>query len=182
MGFCIDLLTTLVALTFMLLPTIKGLILLSNNEIENEKSPILVVVMGVSGCGKTTLADTIANLLDMTFLDADSFHSEDAIKNMSQGIALTDQQRTPWIARICKQLNHLELQNKRKKKTMNEQEIKRLNKVVDMLEQRIAKLEKVLASHAKCIGEIRENKNERTKILSRSGLPYLLYAGQAQRN
>ena len=42
---------------------------------------------------------------------------------------------------------------------MNEQEIKRLNKVVDMLEQRIAKLEKVLASHAKCIGEIRENKN-----------------------
>ena len=39
------------------------------------------------------------------------------------------------------------------------EEIKRLNKIVDMLEQRIAKLEKVLASHAKCIGEIRENKN-----------------------
>ena len=42
---------------------------------------------------------------------------------------------------------------------MNE-EIKRLNKVVDKLEQRIATLEKVLASHAKCIGEMRENKNE----------------------
>jgi len=54
---------------------------------------------------------------------------------------------------------HLELQNKRKKKTMNKQEIKRLNKVVDMLEQRIAKLEKVLASHAKCIGQLREDKN-----------------------
>ena len=38
-------------------------------------------------------------------------------------------------------------------------EIKRLNEIVDMLEQRIAKLEKVLASHAKCIGEIREKKN-----------------------
>ena len=37
-----------------------------------------------------------------------------------------------------------------------DKEIKRLNKVVDMLEQRIAKLEKVLASHAKCIGEIRD--------------------------
>ena len=35
-------------------------------------------------------------------------------------------------------------------------------KVVDKLEQRIATLEKVLASHAKCIGEIREDKNERT--------------------
>ena len=38
-------------------------------------------------------------------------------------------------------------------------EIKRLNKIVDMLEQRIAKLEKVLASHAKCIGELREDNN-----------------------
>ena len=43
---------------------------------------------------------------------------------------------------------------------MNEEEIKRLNRVVDKLEQRIAKLEKVLESHAKCIGEMRENKNE----------------------
>jgi len=42
----------------------------------------------------------------------------------------------------------------------NEEEIKRLNKVVDKLEQRIATLEKVLASHAKCIGEMREDNNE----------------------
>ena len=39
---------------------------------------------------------------------------------------------------------------------LNNEEIKRLNKVVDKLEQRIATLEKVLASHAKCIGEIRK--------------------------
>ena len=45
---------------------------------------------------------------------------------------------------------------------MNEEEIKRLNKVVDKLEQRIASLEKVLASHAKCIGEMREDKNEQS--------------------
>jgi len=43
---------------------------------------------------------------------------------------------------------------------MNEEEIKRLNKIVDKLEQRIATLEKVLESHAKCIGEIRENKKD----------------------
>ena len=49
---------------------------------------------------------------------------------------------------------------------MNNEEIKiiksivALNKIVDKLEQRIAKLEKVLASHAKCIGEMREDKNE----------------------
>ena len=39
-------------------------------------------------------------------------------------------------------------------------QIKRLNKVVDKLEQRIATLEKVLDSHAKCIGQLREDKNE----------------------
>ena len=43
---------------------------------------------------------------------------------------------------------------------LNNEEIKRLNKVVDQLEQRIAKLEKVLASHAECIGQLREDKNE----------------------
>ena len=43
---------------------------------------------------------------------------------------------------------------------MNEEEIKRLNKIVDKLEQRIATLEKVLQSHAKCIGELREDKND----------------------
>ena len=39
-------------------------------------------------------------------------------------------------------------------------DIKQLYKVVDKLEQRIAKLEKVLESHAKCIGELREDKDE----------------------
>ena len=42
----------------------------------------------------------------------------------------------------------------------NKKEIKRLTKVDDKSEQRIATLEKVLASHAKCIGEMREDKNE----------------------
>ena len=41
-----------------------------------------------------------------------------------------------------------------------ENEKRRMNKIVDKLEQRISKLEKVLASHAKCIGEMRENKND----------------------
>jgi len=43
---------------------------------------------------------------------------------------------------------------------IKENEKRRLNKILNMLEQRISKLEKVLASHAKCIGELREDKNE----------------------
>ena len=41
------------------------------------------------------------------------------------------------------------------------EEIKRLDKIVDKLEQRIATLEKVLESHAKCIGEMREDKEDK---------------------
>ena len=43
---------------------------------------------------------------------------------------------------------------------MGDEEIKILYKIVDKLEKRIATLEKVLASHAKCIGEMREKKDE----------------------
>ena len=52
-------------------------------------------------------------------------------------------------------------------------EFKNLYKVADKLEQRIATLEKVLASHAKCIGEMREEKDEWFKILSIPLLSYL---------
>ena len=44
----------------------------------------------------------------------------------------------------------------------DEQVIQQLYKILDKLEQRIAKLEKVLESHAKCIGEMREDKNEQS--------------------
>ena len=47
-------------------------------------------------------------------------------------------------------------------KKQTEEEIKRLLNIVDKLEQRIATLEKVLASHAKCIGEMREDNNEQS--------------------
>jgi len=45
-------------------------------------------------------------------------------------------------------------------KEIQDKVIKGMYKIFDKLEQRIAKLEKVLASHAKCIGEMREDKNE----------------------
>jgi gluconokinase len=71
------------------------------------QAPLLVVVMGVSGTGKTTLASKIADYFNLRFLDADSLHSDAAIKQMSQGIALTNEQRLPWIERICDQLSEL---------------------------------------------------------------------------
>ena len=55
-----------------------------------------------------------------------------------------------------------QLNEERKQERLQEEEVKRLNKVDDKLEQRISTLEKVLASHAKCIGQLREYKNEQS--------------------
>ena len=82
------------------------------NNTQHKLYPLLVVVMGVSGTGKSTLANEIANRSGFTFLDADSLHSPDAIDQMSQGIPLTDTQRAPWIHRIYKQLREYESENK----------------------------------------------------------------------
>ena len=60
---------------------------------------------------------------------------------------------------------------------MSDEEIKILFNIVDKLEKRIFLLEKVLASHAKCIGEMRGEQNEWIKIVPRYWLPYLSYAG-----
>ena len=55
-----------------------------------------------------------------------------------------------------------QLNEERKQERLQEEEVKRLNKVDDKLEQRISTLEKVLESHAKCIGQLREDNNEQS--------------------
>lgn len=79
---------------------------------QHKLQPLLVVVMGVSGTGKSTLASEIAKSSGLTYLDADSFHSAEAIAQMSQGIPLTDAQRAPWIERIYHKLCQYESENK----------------------------------------------------------------------
>ena len=52
------------------------------------------------------------------------------------------------------------MSKKETEERIKENEKRRLNKILNMLEQRITTLEKVLASHARCIGEMREDKHE----------------------
>ena len=54
----------------------------------------------------------------------------------------------------------INMSKKETEERIKENEKRRLNKILNMLEQRISKLEKVLESHAKCIGEMREKKDE----------------------
>jgi gluconokinase len=60
-----------------------------------------LVVMGVSGCGKTTVAQALAARIDgAVAMDADDLHSDANKAKMHAGIALTDEDRAPWLAAV----------------------------------------------------------------------------------
>ncbi len=66
-----------------------------------------IVIMGVTGSGKTTIGRVVAARLDAPFVDADDFHSADAITKMQAGLALTDADRQPWLRRVHAALRDL---------------------------------------------------------------------------
>jgi gluconokinase len=61
---------------------------------------LIVIVMGVTGAGKTTIGRLLAKELGWEFADADDFHSAANKEKMSQGIALDDADREPWLEAI----------------------------------------------------------------------------------
>jgi carbohydrate kinase (thermoresistant glucokinase family) len=60
-----------------------------------------IVVMGVSGCGKSTVAARLAQRLGWDLAEADTFHSAANVEKMRSGIALTDADRGPWLDAIA---------------------------------------------------------------------------------
>lgn len=61
--------------------------------------PLVLVVMGVSGCGKTTLAAGLHNLLGWPYQEGDLLHPQANVDKMAAGIPLTDADRLPWLQR-----------------------------------------------------------------------------------
>lgn len=61
---------------------------------------MIILVMGVSGSGKTTIGKLLAEALQWKFSDADSFHSPENVKKMRSGIPLTEADRTPWLQNL----------------------------------------------------------------------------------
>lgn len=66
-----------------------------------ERVAHVFVVMGVSGCGKTTVGEALAAHLNCRFYDADDFHPPENIAKMERGIPLNDLDRAPWLARLA---------------------------------------------------------------------------------
>ena len=61
---------------------------------------MILIVAGVSGCGKTTVGALLAGRLRWRFADADTFHPEANVAKMRAGIPLTDADREPWLHKI----------------------------------------------------------------------------------
>jgi gluconokinase len=67
--------------------------------------PILLVVMGVSGCGKSTFAQAISRELSLDFVDGDDLHSPSNVAKMQDGVPLQDEDRWPWLDRVAHYLS-----------------------------------------------------------------------------
>ena len=62
------------------------------------------VLMGVSGCGKTSVGEALAELAGVSFIDGDNLHPETNIKKMASGQPLDDADRKPWLADVGRTL------------------------------------------------------------------------------
>jgi carbohydrate kinase (thermoresistant glucokinase family) len=65
-------------------------------------APVVIVLMGVSGSGKSTVGKELAGFTGWPFRDADSFHPPENIEKMKKSIPLTDDDRWPWLDAIDK--------------------------------------------------------------------------------
>ena len=69
--------------------------------------PCALIVMGVSGSGKSTIGDRLAQRLGWTYEDGDRFHPASNVAKMSAGQPLTDEDRWPWLQAIADEIDRV---------------------------------------------------------------------------
>ena len=63
------------------------------------------ITMGVAGCGKTTVGQALAQKLELPFFDGDDYHPVTNVEKMTAGVALTDEDRWPWLQKLLELMN-----------------------------------------------------------------------------
>jgi gluconokinase len=71
---------------------------------------MIVLVMGVSGSGKTTIGEALARELGWKYLDADDYHPKANVAKMASGVPLEDADRWPWLEKINEELLKIQKQ------------------------------------------------------------------------
>lgn len=83
---------------------------MTESTMANEKNTstsdlnIRFVVMGVSGCGKSTVGSALAQRLGIRYIEGDQFHSDENLRKMAAGMPLTDEDRKGWLLELQSQL------------------------------------------------------------------------------
>lgn len=67
--------------------------------------PAVVVIMGVSGAGKTTVGEQLARRLCWKFVEGDALHPPENVAKMKRGLPLTDADRAPWLAAVAEAID-----------------------------------------------------------------------------
>lgn len=63
-----------------------------------------LILMGVSGCGKSSVGEALAARLSIPYIDGDGLHAPEAVEKMRAGVPLTDNDRWPWLDRVAAML------------------------------------------------------------------------------
>ncbi len=69
-------------------------------DLKSSTPPQALVLMGVSGCGKTFVGERLSQILGWPFFDGDDFHPKENVNRMAAGIPLNDDDRSPWLANL----------------------------------------------------------------------------------
>jgi gluconokinase len=77
----------------------------SSTQETKEKQPVKMVIMGVSGCGKTSVGLALSERLSIPFYDGDEFHPAENVEKMRSGQPLNDEDRQGWLETLSQLIN-----------------------------------------------------------------------------
>jgi gluconokinase len=77
---------------------------MAESRLHSEMGPGPIIVMGVSGCGKTTIGEALARHFAVPFIEGDALHPEANVAKMRGGTPLSDDDRWPWLEEIGRRL------------------------------------------------------------------------------